>query len=156
MKNFWMQLQDRERWMLTVGVITCFIYALYLIVFAPLSAAVYQSHKTLADKKELLAWMKIAEKTSISKQQVNHINNAQLPGLLTEAIKKNQLSGFAYQIQQSQHDVIQLSFTEVPFNALMQWLMVFCKSHCIEVESLSAEKTSTAGIVKLSVELKAK
>lgn len=156
MKNFWQQLQERERWALGIGATVSLIYLCYLILIAPLSNSVSQKQKMLQDKKNLLAWMRIAETKNIPKPNLNQNGHVALPSLLTETLKKNQLDGFTYQIQQSQHDLIQLSFTEVPFNLFMKWLMNFCMKHQSNIESLSAEKTNTPGMVKLSLELKTK
>ena len=51
MKEFWSNLNERERITLSVGVIFCFFYLLYLLVFSPINHSIDNKYKILSEKK---------------------------------------------------------------------------------------------------------
>ncbi len=149
MKNYWTQLNNRERWMVALAVIVAVVYLNYILIFSPLKNAVDNKTKQLIEKVDTLKWMK---KTKLQHHAVGNkktLNNSQLLTLLADRLKEDELKRFPYQIQQTANGDIQLSFNEVPFNRLITWLRELNKQYAMSIRQLNAERRDTSGMVKL-------
>lgn len=154
MKFNWQQLQERERWALLIGGSITLLYLIYLLIFSPLQHAVTEKHLQLLDKQKLQQWLLQAQKIKKITALREPISQAKLSSILSEALKQPPLMSYPFKIQQSQHDVVQLSFNEVPFQPFMQWFAQFSQKYLLNIETLSVEKTKTTGIVHLTLELR--
>lgn len=151
MKNYWNNLNDREKWTLVGGMLCLFLYLYYLFLYSPLSNSVSQKSKQLIEKAETLKWMKSVQgqvKPSKTKQTVS---DNQVLTLLSSQLNDNKTFNFPFQLQQTGSGNIQLSFAEAPFNLFMNWLSTLNENYTIEIMQFNVEPTPTPGVVKLMI-----
>lgn len=153
MKNYWYQLQTRERLMLGVGVVCCIVYLSYLILYAPLMQAVRTKTQQLHEKETTLFWLKSVQSEAKTHTSHQAVTTGQLLTVLNEQLKEKPFKSYPYQLQQTPNGDIQLAFAEVPFTPVIKWLWTLHEHYRITVKQLNAEQTTTSGIVNLSVVL---
>ncbi|WP_083852274.1 type II secretion system protein GspM [Legionella tunisiensis] len=73
-----------------------------------------------------------------------------------QSIGHRLLTVFPYQLQQTGAGDIQLSYELVPFNHFLSWLWTLNNNYAIVLKQFSAERTPTAGVVKLQIVITAK
>lgn len=149
--QFWEGLNDRERRVAIVGGVVLILYAVY-VVYSALAKAVLENEASLREKKETLAWMKIAKgQISPQKKQQQVLDGSKGLTVFSETLKRSPFHDSPYQLQQVSEGTLQLSFDSVPYNAFLGWLAMMNMRYHLEVKSFHAEKTDTSGVVKLTV-----
>ncbi|AHE66507.1 type II secretion system protein GspM [Legionella oakridgensis] len=156
MKTYWDNLNDRERWMLGVGVVSCFFYLFYLLFYAPLVNAVKERTQQVAEKKETLVWMQQVRRQYKVSKAPNTLSHTELLTLLAKQLNHPSFQQFPYQLQQTGAEDIQLSFERVPFNVFLNWLWSLNKRYAILIKQFNVERSDTQGVVKLQVVIAAK
>ena len=151
MKEFWSNLNERERITLSVGVIFCFIYLLYLLVFSPINHAIDSKYQILSEKKEELLWMEKVRKLQHTKKSKDLLTSSKLLTVLTEELNAIYFSQHPYSIKQTGVDEIQLNYEEVPYNGFIKWLWSFNAKYSFVIKQLNIERTNIPGVVKLSL-----
>ena len=146
-KSYWLNLSDRDRFVLSVGSVIVFVYLFYLLIYAPLMNAVDSKSKEWVEKKETLIWMKSQEKIKIP--ILKHDSN--LLSVFSNQLKHTTFSQFTYQLQQAGIDHIQLSFEAVPYVDFMTWLRQLSQHYTMTITELTAAHSKTPGVVKLKV-----
>lgn len=155
--SYWNNLNDRERLLAVIAGLLGLGYLLYLLVFSPLDKALTNRKQDLLEKKETLTWLQTIDAPSSQqskKQQV--LSNAQLLAQIGDQLAKSSFKQSSYQLQQTSAGEIQLSFEKVPFNPFLTWFWNLSADYAITIKQLSVEKTETAGIVKLLLNVEAK
>ena len=151
MKNYWHNLNERERLMLVIGSVCLIAYLFYLLIYAPLHAAVTKKTQEFIEKKETLSWMKHARTQRRLNKAPQRVNNTQLLALLSRQLRGTSFRSFVYQIQQAGNGDIQLFFEQVPFNAFLLWLYNLSEKYTISVKQIQVERTDTLGIARIQV-----
>lgn len=151
MRAYWRNLNDRERWMLGFGGICCFFFLFYILLFAPLLKSVQEKSQQAIEKKETLAWMQQARLQYKTTKAPQALSSVQLLSVLAEKLKSSSFHRFPYQLQQTGAGEIQLSFDRVPYHAFVIWLWAVSQKYAFFVKQFNAERTDTAGVVKMVV-----
>ena len=156
-KNWWGNLLDRERQMLTIGGIVVGVLFIYGVIWSPLSDAV-QDHKTAVTTQEkLLRYMQQTSSTIAALKaegiQVSAASNADLLSLAESTLSQQQLSSYLKQVQQPAQNQIVFTFENVPFDKLMQWLQTLAITHGVRVTQLSAERLPMIGTANVKMTL---
>lgn len=148
MRAYWDNLNERERWVLGGGVVVCFFYLLYLLIFSPLFNAVHTKSQQLAEKQETLIWMQQVRTQKIKKAPQS-LSSSKLLTVLAERLNETSFKRYPYQLQQTGVSDIQLVFDHVPYNPFVTWLWDINEQYTISIKQLLIEHTETAGVVKL-------
>lgn len=151
MKEYWSHLNDRERWMLSLGAACLILYLFYLFLYAPLVNAIQLRSQQLSEKRETLKWMQSVREQRSKIKPRESVTNTQLLTVLAKELNKAELNSFPYQLQQTESGDIQLSFESVPFGVFIDWLKSIHEKYAFSIKQLNAEKQDTAGLVKLQV-----
>ncbi|MFY7698219.1 MAG: type II secretion system protein GspM [Legionella sp.] len=151
MNAYWLDLTERERWMVVIAALGLSVYLLYLLVFAPLSTAVHKKTVALFEKQKTLSWMEQIQREYFTKGTKQTLTNSQLLTLLATQLQKSSFQQFVYQLQQTGPGDIQLSFEKVPFHALIVWLSSWTGNYNMVIKQLSAERTNDEGLVKVMI-----
>lgn len=150
--SFLNQLNDRDRLMLLVGGVVCFIYLFYALLFSPLSNRVQHHQKQLMEDKATLIWMnKVRPQAHPERKAAEKIDCAQLLTILSDKLKETQFKHYTYQLQQSGTHEIQLSYEEVPYNLVMNWLSTLSRTYVFSIKQLQLQKTEKPGVVKMTL-----
>lgn len=148
---YWANLNERERVILGIGIIVCVGYLFYLLIYSPLTNAVYHQSKALLEKQETLAWMQQVRAQHKLKQPRKALTSSQLLAVLALQLKTTSFKQFPYQLQQTGAGEIQLIFEQVPYNGFVAWVWSITEKYTITIKQLNVERTSTAGIVKVTM-----
>ena len=150
-KIYWGNLNERERVTLIVGIVFCVGYFFYLLIYSPLSSAVQNQSKVLLEKQETYAWMKQVSSQHQLKQAPKALSSSKLLSVLAFQLKSTSFKQFPYQLQQTGASDIQLSFDRVPYTAFVAWLWSINEKYTLAIKQLNIEKTSTAGVIQLTL-----
>ncbi len=151
MKTYWMNLNDRERWMLGGAVVVGFFYLLYAGVYSPLVARIEEQSLQLRENQATLVWMQQVRQKSASHPSPKTLSNGQLLSVLATQLKATSFHRYPHQLQQTGSGDIQLTFETVPYNAFINWLSDMNKQYTFTIQQLSVDHTDTPGIVKLAL-----
>lgn len=154
--NYWNNLNERERWMASLGSVFTLFYLLYLLIYSPLSSAVSTQGKQLVEKQMTLAWMEQVRQQPKNQKTLLAISNAKLLALIGNQLSDKAFSQFTYQLQQTGPGDIQISFERVPYKMLLDWLWKLNSDYAITLKQFSVEHSDTPGVVKVLVVLAAK
>ena len=151
MNVYWSNLNERERWILSLGALFCVLYLFYLLIYSPLTSAVHDKSQQLAEKQETLVWMQHVRQQYKIKKAPETLTSSKLLTVLAEQLNATSFKQFPYQLQQTGASDIQLIFEKVPYNAFMSWLWSINEKYTISIKQLNAERTDTPGVVKLMI-----
>ena len=151
MRAYWDGLNERERWMLGVGVVCAVCYALYLLIYAPLIRAVHRQSQRVVEQQETLAWMRQVQVPFQAKKAQKKVTSTKLLTVLSKQLESTSFQRFPYQLQQVSGGDIQLVFPEVPLSPFLVWLQSIHEAYAITIKQWDAERTKVPGVVKLTV-----
>lgn len=146
---YWNNLNERERWVLGSGVISCIFYLFYLVAYSPLTTAVHNKSQQLIEKQETLRWMQQVRLDYKVKKNPQLLTSSKLLTVLADEMNATSFKRFTYQLQQTGVSDIQLVFDQVPYNPFIAWLWSFSEKYTISIKQLMIERTDTPGIVKI-------
>ncbi|WED42093.1 type II secretion system protein M [Legionella cardiaca] len=151
MINYWNNLNERERWMVSIAAVCIGAYLFYLLVYSPLVTAVSSKAAQLQEKKETLTWMQQVRQQPKNKRVPQSITNAKLLALIGSQLNSGALRKFVYQLQQTGSGDIQLSFEQVPMQPFLSWLWALSNDYTVILKQLSVERTDIPGVVKVTI-----
>lgn len=153
--QYWQNLNERERWMVAAAVTTTILYLFYLLVYSPLTAAVSSRSKQLIEKTETLRWMQDVNQQNRINKTKQTLSKGKLLSVIATQLKAQRFKQFPYQLQQTGQSDIQITFNQVPYNEVLQWLWSLNENYSLTLKQVSVDKTATPGIVKLVLVLAA-
>lgn len=148
-KAYWISLNERERWILGLGVIFCVVYLFYLLIYSPLANAVHNKSQQFLEKQETLVWMQQVRQQYKNKKAPQVLTSSKLLTVLADQLNATSFKRFPYQLQQTGVSDIQLIFDQVPYNGFITWLWSINEKYTISIKQLNIERTDTPGVVKL-------
>lgn len=155
MKDYFNNLNDREKWMVIGGGICLIFFIYYAFLYAPLRNAATQQSEKLVEQIDTLEWMKKIKQEGHSLQKKQKLDNSQLLTLVATQLKQSKTINVPYQLEQTGSGEVQLSFDEVPFKLFITWLEKINETYSFTVKQLNIEKTKTSGVTKLMIVMSA-
>lgn len=159
MKEWWNNLSLRDKRIVFFGGIIVIITLLYFFILQPLSDKNAMLRTQIEHNKQLLAWMKAANKQiAVLQKKSTNIStphsNASALSIVQNEIKQSSLAGKFTQLKQAEDDSVQLNFQAVNFDELIVWLTDLWQTHGLIVTQAAIDPTGTAGIVSAEMTLK--
>ncbi|VEG90644.1 type II secretion system protein GspM [Legionella spiritensis] len=151
MNSYWQNLNERERWMVGVALITVTAYLFYLFIYSPLTSAVATKSKLLTEKKETLLWMQGIHQQPHTGKSPESITDSKLLTVIASQLGAGSLGKFPYQLQQTGAGDIQLSFEKVPYTHILKWLWSLTTLYTVSIKQVHIERTQTPGVIKLTL-----
>lgn len=151
MKNYWNNLNERERWMVAVLAIFCFFYLYYLALYAPLSRTKQQRLQQLIEKQDTLIWMQQMQRQYHGKSTLKSLTVSKLLTVLANQLNESTFKTYPYQLQQTGVNDIQLVFDKVPFNSFMTWLWSVNENYVVTIKQLNVQHSEESGVVQLTL-----
>jgi general secretion pathway protein M len=156
-KSWWENLADRERHIVAIGCMVVGILFIYTAIWSPLSDAVVDRKIQVTTHRQLLRYLQHASQTiSQLKTQgvvVDAKGNIDLLSLAEQTLSQQDLSAYLKQVQQPQQNQIALTFENVPFDKLMQWLQMMTSQHGILISQLTATRLPIVGTANVQMTL---
>ena len=155
---WWLQLNQREQRMITLGGSVVVLFIGYAIFWSPLLSAAQLQRERIQHNQQLLSWMQTADQqisealkksphTLYQDQALSPVSAMDL--LQREAVRaaiKEQLT----ELKQSNKDTIELHYHKVDFDHFAQW-MIAIHQQGLQVTQLSIKRTATAGQVNVDM-----
>ena len=156
-KNWWGNLLDRERQVLTIAGVFVGVLFIYSVTWSPLSDAVQDRKIEVTTQQQLLRYLQHASSTIAQLKaegiQVSTASNADLLSLAEQTLSQQALSSYLKQVQQPQQNQIVLTFENVPLDKLMQWVQMLATTHGVRVTQLSADRLPVIGTANVKMTL---
>ena len=149
---------DRERYMVAIGGVIVGVLLVYVLVWSPLSEAVFDRQTQVESQQQLLIYLQHAS-AKISQLKASGISvdaaidNTGLLALVEQTLGSQQLNSYLKQVQQPQQNQIALTFEKVPFDKLMRWLQVLSTTQGVHVQNLSATRLMVIGTADVQMVL---
>ena len=156
MKAWFNNLVPREQWVVLIGGVIIAVLLIYVALWNPLSTTVSDYQNQVRSQQQLLAYMQQAA-AHIQALKASGIEVSVTQGdLLTVAeqtLAEKKLSVFLKQVQQPQHDQIDLIFEKVPFDQLIAWVQTLSAHDDVQVLQLSATRLPLVGTADVKIVL---
>ena len=157
LKIWWDQRIPRERMMITIGSIITTILLIDVLIWQPLNNAITQMQQSVMQNTALLVWMQDAKVKLHQWQSAGYTATSQdSSGLLTtveQTLATTGLSRHLTNTSEQSATTIDLSFSSISFDSLMDWQQSLWVNHNIVVSKASIKKDSTDGLVDATITL---
>jgi type II secretory pathway component PulM len=156
LKEKFFSLPQRDRITLSVGVLIAVCYLFYLLVLSPLAEGITHLEQQVSYQRELIAWMKEADKQFAMSSPTQAINVApdQLLNVVSKSLIQEKVNTYPNQLRQNADNSIILTFKQIPFKKFMQWMTETWKKYNLKAQKLTMSKLDKEGLVKVSISIK--
>jgi general secretion pathway protein M len=156
MKQYWANLQPRERHTLLGGGIVLALVLIYALVVDPFQQALAGLQQSVASQEETLAWMRQAsaeiKRLRAAAPGARSVSGQSLMSLIDASARSTGLSGAIKQIRPEGQGV-KVRLEEVAFDDMLRWLDQLQRNHGVGLGSLVMERLAQPGRVNASVTL---
>lgn len=157
MKEWFENLQPRERLYVITGGATLIIFLLYLMVWTPLNGKVKTSRQIVAQQREDVEWMRAAgeqiRKLGINSPSLRIDRHRSLLAVVDQEIQTARLKGALQRMEPEGSQSVKIWINKGSFDALIEMLGKLEATQAISVKSLSINPTDTQGLVDARVTL---
>lgn len=159
MKEWWNNLALREKQTVSLGALALVFLLLYLIIWVPFSNKLDSMRSKIKHDQQLLSWMKEThtriQSTEKQQQKKNTIpSGTSLLSLIQHKINQTTLVSNLSQLRQSENDSVQLSFNNVDFDKLIEWLTQLWQQQGVTISQMTVTASTTPGLVTTEMTLK--
>jgi general secretion pathway protein M len=156
MKQYWSNLQPRERYTLLGGAIVLALILLYALVIDPFSQELNRLQQSVKSQEEVLAWMHQAS-AEVKRLRAGGPGAKRTPGqslmsLIDASARSTGLSGAIKQIKPEAGGV-KVRLEGVAFDDMLRWLEQLHRNYSVSVTTLVMERLAQPGRVNASVAL---
>lgn len=156
MKEWFENLQPKERLYVIGGGIGMAILLFYLMIWAPLSGKVKSSREIVAQQRQDVEWMRAAgeqvRKLGINRPQRTNRNRSLL-AVVDQDIQAAQLKGALQRMEPEGSQSVKIWISRGSFDALIGMLGKLETAQGINVKSLSINPTDTQGLIDARITL---
>ncbi|MFO7592809.1 MAG: type II secretion system protein GspM [Pseudomonadota bacterium] len=157
MKQYLMNLQPRERYIVMAGGGILFMLLIYLLLIEPFIKEMDRLEKSVAAQQEELAWMQAAaeqvEKLRAENPERSGLqSNQSLLSLLDTSAREQGLSKSLKQLSPV-GDKVRVRLEEASFDTMLNWFGMLEQRSDVGVDSLTLERHSAPGVVNATVVL---
>ncbi|MGD8567471.1 MAG: type II secretion system protein M [Gammaproteobacteria bacterium] len=154
MKEWYNNLEPRERRILLIGAAVLIIAMLYLLAWEPLVNKSAALRKSIDKNQELVTWMEhAAEQARQMQAQIKargpsgKSNGQSLLGIIDRTAKSSDLGDSVKRVQPDGQSRAKVWLEKAPFNDIVQWLESLQRRQGIRIVTSVIEKQEEAGLV---------
>lgn len=157
MKEWFENLQPRERLYVIGGGACLLLLLLYTIVWAPLSNKVKSSREAVAQQRQDLEWMQSAseqvKKLGLNRSSNRGSRNRSLLAVVDQDIQAAQLKSALQRMEPEGSQSVKIWINKGSFDALIGMLGKLETEQGVSVKSLSINPTDTQGLIDARITL---
>ena len=155
-QQWWLQRDTREQWVLALGSVATVLLLIYSLVWQPLQQQAAQLKVQVHAQIQLHQWMQQAA------QQVTYLKTRQamqakptgsLLYLLDKSLQASSLNNMDKRITPKDEQHVAVDYEQVPFSALLQWLVTLKSQYNIEATEVHVKRLQQQGLVKAQLKL---
>ena len=156
MKEWFENLNSRERLIVTGGAVVVGLILFWSIVLNPIYSGVDQMSQRIETKRVLIGWMQTAaaEIKAAGNVPVADTVGQSLVVVIARSAKQAGLEKALSQNQPIGEDGIRVRLERAPFDTIVNWLAQLQSGNGLDLESASFERLTTAGTVNASIVLR--
>jgi len=151
-RDYWDNLQQRERRMLTGGAVVTLLLLVYALIIEPVNAELNRLQTSVHERHVVLAWMQQAA------QEVKQMNlGTQLPGdnesllaLVDNSARQQNLGPGIKRLQPEGQNGVRVWLEQVAFDDVLTWIDDLA-ARSVRITALSVERSTIPGLVDLRV-----
>lgn len=152
MKEWWFNLNLREKQTVSLGAAITIMALLYGLIWSPLHNSVIALRDQMQHNQQLLFWMQTADQQIQAAEKMTQIptpthNAASWLSIIQDNVKQSPLAKNLTQLVQADNDSVKLTFQQVDFDLLISWLTELWQQQGLVVTQLTITSGSTPGIV---------
>jgi len=159
-KEWFDNLQPRERRFLVAGAAVVIVMFLYLIIWDPLVSNINSLKKSNQENQKLITWMeqsaaevqKLQAKINAGRP-MNRSKGQSLLGIIDRTAKQAKLSKNMAKVQPDGKDRAKVWLEDVSFNDMIQWLEQLQRREGIRIDTTVIERRDTSGLVNARLDL---
>lgn len=153
MKERFLALQPRERWLVGGGALLVLLVALYILVLAPLSGAVKVRGERVAQKQSDLAWMRsvAAQVSQLGPVAGPSVSNESMIVLIANSANQNGIGNALTGQTPVGTDGVQVRLENVNFDSMVLWIGRVQQQYGIRVDSANIDRATKAGEVNANL-----
>lgn len=156
MKQQWQSMSEREKNMVSIGSIAIILGILYFFIWSPVSDKISQTKQVVSYQQETLQWMQTAnqaiQQLRQSSTRPQQVSDESFLSVTAQTLANTQLSEFTSQVRETQNNKVRVSFANVPFDKLMDWLKLIWNRYNISVNQIALTPKNT-GFVEVNLVL---
>ena len=157
LKDWYYGLKPRERMIIVAGAILVLLIAIYILALAPFYKNVSTLEASAEEKAADLAWMRSVagevQALSASQPMVAAPTEESLVVLVDRTAREAGLSSALTGQTPNGETGIRVRLEAAAFDMAMMWLANLELSHAVAIESATFDRTSTPGLVNVSLVL---
>ncbi len=151
MKEWWLQLNLREKQMVSLGIAVLILGLFYLILWSPLHQSVATARDQIEHNQKLLYWMENADKqiqaAELTGQKPAAHSSGSRISIVQNNLKPNPINNNVTQLVQADNDSVKLSFQQVSFDLLISWLIDLWQQEGFITTQMTVKPGNKPGIV---------
>lgn len=158
MKEYWLNLQPRERKILLVAGGVLFVLFLYLGIWEPMQTSVIKLKAAVVEKKATLNWMKIAavevkRLQGTSRQVGQRQTGESLLSLVDRTAKQAKLADSMKRVQPDGESRVRVWLERASFDSMTLWLETLQRQYEVVIVSSQIEGLDIPGEVDVRLVL---
>jgi type II secretory pathway component PulM len=159
MKEWWLNLNLREKQTISIGIIIAIIGLIYALIWSPLHHGVISLRDQMQHNQKLLVWMQAADQQiqeieKTGKKPTAMLSTAAYLSTIQNSLKQSPIANNITQLAQADHDSIKLNFQQVDFDLFISWLTELWQQHGFIITQLVIKSSNTPGMVTAEFILK--
>jgi len=151
MKEWFNNLEPRERKVVTAGAVALLLMAIYFLGWAPFSSKLDRLRKNTVEHERTLAWMKQTSEEVRQLQRnsggAKNLGGQSLLGLIDKTAKQHKLGDAIKRVQPDGKTKALVRLESAPFNDVIRWLEQLRLNQGVQVVSSDIEKQDQSGLV---------
>ncbi|SQD79150.1 type II secretion system protein GspM [Moritella yayanosii] len=148
MKAYWQQLEQKEKQLISILIVTLVLAAGYWLLWQPLQNDIINTQRKVNVQKQTLADVKTIGQKIIDLQgsQGKRVEAGDLNQLVSRSAARNQI---VITRIQAKTDTLQVWIDDVNFNQFTAWLEQLNKQYGIEIQNIDLSVSDAKGMVKV-------
>jgi len=149
-KQYWLNLENRERMILAWGAVLVFMILFYALIWQPWHKAISEMEKSIQPLRSSLVWMKQQAELVRSGDGASTLSNFKGAdqSLLAVIEKTAKTAKVKKAIQQmvpgKNRNEVRVVLEEANFNLWVQWVDVLFKQYNVQIKQVTAERDDDA------------
>ena len=154
MKNQWPHYSIREKQFILGGTFLILVFLIFALIYLPLQNKISTLHNEMLQNQKLLSWMQdVDQQLEKTQRKFQPLQNDALLSRIQLLLNRSSLMSKLGQMQQINSDTIELSFKEIEFTALMNWLSDIYNQQGVHVTKISIKASQNPGIIDANLSL---
>jgi len=158
MKEFFDQLNSRERIFVVTGAAVTLVAIVYFLGWAPLSNGVADLESSITEQKELVGWMRGAAAQVKQLRTVQAGKGASLQGqsiltVVDRTARSSRLGRALKRVEPEGTTAVRVWLEQAAFDEVIRWLAALHDNYGINVARVSFDRQALPGLVNASLRL---